>query len=258
VREASYHIATGFVGTPVILDALVEAGYLDAAERLLTQPECPSWLYPVTMGATTVWERWDSMLEDGSINPGEMTSFNHYALGAVADWLHRRVGGLAPAAPGYREVQIAPLCLPSFAYASATLDSPYGRISVAWRRDRGEIVVTATLPANTRAAVTLPGSGAAFDVGSGAFEWRVPAPLADPECPIATLQSTLAEVVDSPTSYRAVMSALADIEGSLAARLRQFSWDSQRRLGDALKELGPRLDGPVERALAELRERATQ
>ena len=98
VRERGYRIATGFVGTPLVADALADAGHLDAAERLLLQTECPSWLYPVTMGATTVWERWDSLLPDGSVNPGEMTSFNHYALGAVADWLPR---GLAPDA-GYR------------------------------------------------------------------------------------------------------------------------------------------------------------
>ena len=78
------------------------------AYELLLQRENPSWLYPVTMGATTIWERWDSMLPDGSINPGEMTSFNHYAFGAVADWLHRTVAGLAPAAPGYRRLRIAP------------------------------------------------------------------------------------------------------------------------------------------------------
>ncbi|MGL1682664.1 hypothetical protein ACSTIO_23860, partial [Vibrio parahaemolyticus] len=84
-----------FVGTPLVADALTDGGHLAAAERLLLQTECPSWLYPVTMGATTVWERWDSMLPDGSVNPGEMTSFNHYALGAVADWLHRTVAGLA-------------------------------------------------------------------------------------------------------------------------------------------------------------------
>ena len=78
------------------------------AYRLLLQSGCPSWLYPVTMGATTIWERWDSMLPDGRINPGEMTSFNHYALGAVADWLHRTVAGLAPAAPGYRGSLVRP------------------------------------------------------------------------------------------------------------------------------------------------------
>ena len=78
------------------------------AYALLMQTECPSWLYPVTMGATTVWERWDSLLPDGSVNPGDMTSFNHYALGSVVDWLHRTVGGLAPLEPGYRRFRVAP------------------------------------------------------------------------------------------------------------------------------------------------------
>ena len=100
VRTAGFRISTGFLGTPLIADALTSTGHADVAYRLLLQTGCPSWLYAVTMGATTVWERWDSLLADGSINPGEMTSFNHYALGAVADWLHRTVAGLAPGAPG--------------------------------------------------------------------------------------------------------------------------------------------------------------
>ncbi len=96
-----FRIGTGFVGTPLVLDALADNGHLEDAYALLLQTECPSWLYAVTMGATTVWERWDSMLPDGSINPGSMTSFNHYALGAIADWLHRRVGGLEPEPPAF-------------------------------------------------------------------------------------------------------------------------------------------------------------
>ena len=82
VRRCGYHIGTGFVGTPIVTDALCDAGARDDAYPLLLQRNLPSWLYPVTMGATTIWERWDSMLPDGSLNPGEMTSFNHYALGA--------------------------------------------------------------------------------------------------------------------------------------------------------------------------------
>ena len=99
VRAKGHHVATGFLGTPLICDALTGAGAVDDAYRLLRQTECPSWLYPVTMGATTIWERWDSMLPDGSVNPGAMTSFNHYAFGAVADWMHRVIGGLAPPRP---------------------------------------------------------------------------------------------------------------------------------------------------------------
>ena len=108
VRAAGHRISTGFAGTPFVNDALTITGHLDDAYALLLQREAPSWLYAVTMGATTIWERWDSMLPDGSINPGEMTSFNHYAFGAVADWMHRSVGGLAPLEPGYRRILVAP------------------------------------------------------------------------------------------------------------------------------------------------------
>ena len=104
VAESGYHIQTGFAGTPYVPHALTETGHLDEAYRLLLQRECPSWLYPVTMGATTIWERWDSMLPDGTINPGQMTSFNHYALGAVADWMHPASGASPRSSlvtPGY-------------------------------------------------------------------------------------------------------------------------------------------------------------
>jgi len=84
VAEAGHRVSTGFAGTPFVTWALSETGHVEEAYRLLLEEGCPSWLYPVSMGATTIWERWDSMLPDGSINPGEMTSFNHYALGAVA------------------------------------------------------------------------------------------------------------------------------------------------------------------------------
>ncbi|WP_329609203.1 alpha-L-rhamnosidase-related protein [Arthrobacter sp. ATA002] len=100
MQHADFHVGTGFVGTPIIADALTDTGHADVAGKLLLQTGVPSWLYAVTMGATTVWERWDSMLPDRTINPGQMTSFNHYAFGAVADWMYRRLAGLAPDSPG--------------------------------------------------------------------------------------------------------------------------------------------------------------
>ena len=126
-RESGYRISTGFAGTPFVTDALTSTGHLDDAYRLLLERECPSWLYPVTMGATTVWERWDSMLPDGTINPGEMTSFNHYALGAVADWMHRTIGGLRARSPdtprsGSRPAPAAASPGPSTAWRRATAD----------------------------------------------------------------------------------------------------------------------------------------
>ena len=132
VKANDHRIATGFAGTPYVTDALTLTGHADVAYRLLLQTECPSWLYPVTMGATTVWERWDSKLPDGSVNPGDMTSFNHYALGSVADWMHRTLGGIAPAEPGYRRVLVAPVPGPGLDWCESTLSVPAGTISVRW------------------------------------------------------------------------------------------------------------------------------
>jgi len=171
VEAAGHRIATGFVGTPIILDALTATGGLATAMRLLLQRECPSWLYPVTQGATTVWERWDSLLPDGTLNPGEMTSFNHYALGAVVDWMHRTLAGLAHAAPGYRELRIAPRVVPELDRARATLDTPYGPAASGWERlGDGTVRVTCTIPPNTTAIAELP-DGTTHTLGSGDHAW---------------------------------------------------------------------------------------
>jgi len=156
VKAADHRVATGFVGTPIICDALCDVGAYDTAYHLLTQTQCPSWLYPVGMGGTTIWERWDSMLPDGSINPGDMTSFNHYALGAVADWMHRTVAGLAPAAPGYRTIKVAPHPGGGLTHAAAEHETPYGRAKVAWTRTGGELRVSVLVPPGTTAVVELP------------------------------------------------------------------------------------------------------
>ncbi|MEU8664410.1 family 78 glycoside hydrolase catalytic domain [Actinoplanes philippinensis] len=157
VADSGYRISTGFAGTPYILDALTRTGHLDVAYRLLLERGCPSWLYPVTMGATTIWERWDSMLPDGSINPGEMTSFNHYALGAVADWMHRVIGGIAPLEPGYSRVLIAPRPGGGLTWSRAGLETRHGRIEVSWRLGDGEFTVDVTLPAGVTGVLSLPG-----------------------------------------------------------------------------------------------------
>jgi len=156
VAAENHRIGTGFVGTPLICDALAGVGADDTAYRLLLQRECPSWLYPVTMGATTVWERWDSMLPDGTINPGEMTSFNHYALGAIADWLHRAVAGIAPLTPGYRSVRIAPRPGGGLSWAKGRLRTPHGEVAVAWEVTDAGLATTVTVPDGVTAEVDLP------------------------------------------------------------------------------------------------------
>jgi alpha-L-rhamnosidase len=154
---AGFRVSTGFVGTPLIADALSSTGHTDTAYRLLCARECPSWLYPVLQGATTVWERWDSLLPDGTVNPGQMTSFNHYALGSVGDWMHRVVAGLAPAAPGYREILFRPRPGGGLTRASAAHESPYGRVSIAWRVRDDQLEVSVEVPTGTSAVLDLPG-----------------------------------------------------------------------------------------------------
>ncbi|MFC0672695.1 family 78 glycoside hydrolase catalytic domain [Brachybacterium hainanense] len=171
VAEAGYRVSTGFAGTPFVTWALSETGHVQDAYRLLLEKGNPSWLYPVSMGATTIWERWDSMLEDGSINPGEMTSFNHYALGAVADWIYQVVLGIRPAAPGYAEILIQPVPGPGIDWARGAYDSVAGRIEVSWSAPaEGPFSLETTIPEGTRASVVLP-DGTRHEVGPGSHRF---------------------------------------------------------------------------------------
>lgn len=154
VRKNNFRIGTGFAGTPFLCEALAATGHLQVAYAALLERGCPSWLYPVTMGATTVWERWDSMLPDGQINPGEMTSFNHYAFGAVAKFLYERVAGLQRLEPGWTRCRVAPAVGAEFTRASASHVTPQGTVSCEW---------------NTTAAGEGGGGGGDGD-GDGAME----------------------------------------------------------------------------------------
>ena len=157
VSQAGNRIATGFAGTPIVSDALTLVGAVDTAYDLLLEEECPSWLYAVKKGATTIWERWDSMRPDDTVNPGTMTSFNHYALGAVADWLHRVVAGISAASPGYQSIRFAPRPGGGLTHASASHETPYGRASIAWSIEAGTLTVEVIVPTGSDATVELPG-----------------------------------------------------------------------------------------------------
>ena len=152
----------------------------------MLQDQFPSWLYPVTLGATTIWERWDSMLPNGEVNPGEMTSFNHYALGAVVDFMHRVVAGLAPAAPGYAEISIAPQPGGGLTHASAKHLTPFGPAEVAWQRVGTQLHLDVTVPHGAVAHILLPGQTepASVKAGSHHFETAFRAVEDDPPRPV--------------------------------------------------------------------------
>ncbi|MDO4243097.1 MAG: family 78 glycoside hydrolase catalytic domain [Actinomyces sp.] len=162
VERSGGNVSTGFAGTPVLTEALSATGHAEDAYRLLMETSCPSWLYAVTMGATTTWERWDSMLPDGSVNPGGMTSFNHYALGAVSAWLERTVGGLTPAEPGYDLIEVAPRPGGGLRSAESVHRTPHGWAASSWSLDdAGRLDLEVVVPVGAHARVVLPGQAGA-------------------------------------------------------------------------------------------------
>jgi alpha-L-rhamnosidase len=154
------HLTTGFLGTPYLTDALTETGHLAEAYRLLLNKRYPSWLYPITQGATTIWERWDGQKPDSSFQEVSMNSFNHYAYGAIGDWMVRTVAGLDldQAEPGYRHMIVAPQPGGGLTSARAELRTPYGSAASGWTLTGGRMRVTVRVPPNARATVHLPGA----------------------------------------------------------------------------------------------------
>jgi len=152
------HITTGFLGTPLICQVLTDYGYLDTAYMLLKRKKYPSWLYPVTQGATTIWERWDGQKPDSTFqNPG-MNSFNHYAYGAIGAWLYQMVAGIKPdvSAPGYKHIIFKPNPGGDLTFSTANLHSIYGNIGASWKIENSQFTYTIDVPANTSATVYLP------------------------------------------------------------------------------------------------------
>ncbi|HVL60734.1 MAG TPA: alpha-L-rhamnosidase C-terminal domain-containing protein, partial [Microbacterium sp.] len=166
VRDERGRIATGFLGTPLVLHALVDAGHVDEAYLMMLRLEAPSWLYQVEMGATTIWERWDALAPDGTIHTGEMAtddssgmlSFNHYAYGAVVDWIYRYVGGIAPTVdrPGYRRVIVAPRPATGITWAKASVESRLGTVSIDWRMNGADLEISLEIPYGADAELDLP------------------------------------------------------------------------------------------------------
>lgn len=148
VEDADGLIGTGFIGTPAILPALTMHGMADLAEKIFLNRKVPGWLYQVDRGATSIWERWDALGEDGTIYDPDMNSYNHYAYGAVCQWLFEGVAGVAPVAakPGFDEVTLNPLILPALSPVEAWHDCRHGRIEAGWKLDGSRVTYRVTLP----------------------------------------------------------------------------------------------------------------
>jgi alpha-L-rhamnosidase len=196
------HLTTGFVGTPLLCKTLSAQGHEDLAFMLLNRKEYPSWLYPVTQGATTIWERWDGQKPDGTFQDVGMNSFNHYAYGAIGEWLYHYVAGMDidPENPGYKHILLAPHPGGGLTNANAEFTSIYGKVKSSWKLEGNDFVYDVTVPANTTATVTLKGAkpeeltvnnqaltaamkerlkqtanGTSIEIGSGSYQFKFPA-----------------------------------------------------------------------------------
>ncbi|KAF2112991.1 alfa-L-rhamnosidase [Lophiotrema nucula] len=172
ISDNNYLVGTGFAGTQQLGFALTSINATSDFYKMLLQTSVPSWLYQVVMGGTTTWERWDSLLPNGSVNPGSMTSFNHYAFGSVADWVHQKIGGIAPAEPGWKTVRVAPEPGGNITSAKAEYLSPYGWVNASWAVDASGLSLEVSIPPNSRADVVLPGNETVTKVGSAFIIFR--------------------------------------------------------------------------------------
>ena len=166
------HLVTGFIGTPYACLALSDNGMHELAGKLLLQEQNPSWLYEIKMGATTIWERWDSILPDGRFNPANMNSLNHYAYGSIGDWLYTRLAGLRILEPGYKKFAVTPQFIRGIEWVRLRYESVYGPIRVEWSCRNGKIRVEVEVPANTEAVLTLPEKEESIELGSGVYTFE--------------------------------------------------------------------------------------
>ncbi|MBO6041333.1 MAG: family 78 glycoside hydrolase catalytic domain, partial [Oscillospiraceae bacterium] len=166
------HLVTGFIGTPYACLTLSDNGMHELAGKLLLQEQNPSWLYEVKMGATTIWERWDSILPDGSFNPANMNSLNHYAYGSIGSWLYTKLAGLEIVEPGYKKFSVRPQFIRGVEWVKLRYDSVYGPIRVEWSCEKRRIRMEVEIPANTSAVLTLPEKEERIELGSGVYVYE--------------------------------------------------------------------------------------
>jgi alpha-L-rhamnosidase len=151
------HLTTGFLGTPLLCPVLTRFGRTDLAYRLLLQEDYPSWLYTVKNGATTMWERWNSYTKEHGFGDVSMNSFNHYAYGAVGEWMYSVIGGIRPMAPGFKKILFAPEPGGGLTEANTSLQTPHGLASCHWRLRGRRLSVDLQVPEEVHAALRLPG-----------------------------------------------------------------------------------------------------
>ncbi|WP_339830617.1 glycoside hydrolase family 78 protein [Paenibacillus sp. FSL R7-0272] len=221
IAKHKNHLTTGFVGTPYLCHALSDNDLHDLAGTLFLKEDFPSWLYAVKKGATTIWERWNSILPNGDFDTSGMNSLNHYAYGSIGEWMYRKLAGINPIEAGYKKILIKPQFIRGISSVDAAFESVYGEIKSSWSCKGGKIIVNVTIPANTTAIIVLPEKPVPLEVGSGSyrFEYETETSL---ERERFTMDSTLKEIVEEPV---AVQMLNEHAPGMLDHPMIQYAYD---------------------------------
>ena len=210
IENHKNHLTTGFVGTPYLCHALSDNGAHDTACVLFMKEDEPSWLYAVHMGATTIWEKWNGIYPDGSMPHPGLNSMNHYANGAVGDWMYRKIGGINQLEAGYHRFYIRLMFVRGIEEAKTELETPYGKILSHWSCRDKKIRVKVKIPVNTTALLYLPEKEDVITLGSGeyCYEYETKTSLKELKY---SMDSTLGEILDDPQGYEMMKRMMPDL-----------------------------------------------
>ena len=207
------HLTTGFIGTAYLCHALTENNLHNLAEAILLTEDYPGWLYAIKKGATTIWERWNSILENGDFDESGMNSLNHYPYGAIGDWIYKKIGGINFLKPGYKRCLIKPVLTKTITNMEASYETMYGTLRCSLQYQDGEISIDVEIPANTTAVLELPEYQQEIEVGSGHYHYKYKI-LNDPNAIRYSISSTIGEVLESEDGQHAVEKYLPEMFGS--------------------------------------------
>ena len=208
VKKHDYRMVTGFIGSPFLLFALADNGYFETARRVLLNNAFPGWLYEVDMGATTVWERWNSLMPDGTPNPDGMNSYNHYSYGSVMEFVYRRIAGIEEKEAGFKKIVIAPHPAKGLPALRAEYESVSGKIVSGYAENGGKIVYEIEIPSGIEAEIRLPDEESVFITGGRHTFERDSASLS--EAPY-TPESPIVEVTENPKAAKAFFEAFGNL-----------------------------------------------
>lgn len=208
VKKHDYRMVTGFIGSPFLLFALADNGYFETARRVLLNNAFPGWLYEVDMGATTVWERWNSLMPDGTPNPDGMNSYNHYAYGSVMEFVYRRIAGIEEKEAGFKKIVIAPHPAKGLPALRAEYESVSGKIVSGYSENGGKIVYEIEIPSGVEAEIRFPDEESVFVMGGRHTFERDSASLS--EAPY-TPESPIVEVIENPKAAKAFFEAFGNL-----------------------------------------------